>query len=203
MNPKVLSAPEIQNYLTKLRHFLTQVIRTVVEFRRQSHGAFCCYSIAFFLVLFFIGKTLSGALLFYGLGNRITGKFISNFNQSILLSSLALIIFLAPGIILHVIPSHVQESLLSYFENTRLTSAEIPGDGGGGKESSGQVSSPSEMDGHSENESTTSSSSSTSKTNFSNQFYENFFKESDPSGRTEETEDTDDFEMISESDFNS
>lgn len=90
--------------------------------------------------------------------------------------------------LLHVIPSHVLESIQSFFDNTQTES---------------QLSTKESKQSHISSDNRNSSESSVEDTSSSSQinknFYDDFF-ENDPT-KNGSADDTDDFEMISESDI--
>lgn len=85
VNPNVMSAPEIKSCFARIKQYMTNVIDRIIEFRRKSHGVFCCYSVFFFLCFYYIGHFIPGVLITY-----LT----------------AIILFLTPGFLAHIVPKN-------------------------------------------------------------------------------------------------
>nr|XP_027198626.1 uncharacterized protein LOC113792867 [Dermatophagoides pteronyssinus] len=91
VNPNVMCVPEIRLCFARIKKSIINVIERIIEFRRKSHGIFCCYSVLFFLCFYYIGHFIPGVLITY-----LT----------------AIILFLTPGFLAHIAPKNTLTTIV-------------------------------------------------------------------------------------------
>ncbi|UXI19047.1 Low affinity cationic amino acid transporter 2 [Sarcoptes scabiei] len=98
INPKVLSVPEIKLYFEQMTFLAQEILNKMIEFRKRSHGTFCCCSLIFFVTFYYIGLIVPGIVVTY---------------------FIVISILLTPGFLIHVLPRSTFESLIKKLNLNR------------------------------------------------------------------------------------
>ncbi|XP_059476633.1 reticulophagy regulator 3-like [Neocloeon triangulifer] len=90
LHPGVLSVPEISRHVNQLQNFVSSIYISAATMRQEQPGKFCAVASCALLILLFIGRSMSGAVLAY-------------------LTLMAAI--LLPGVCLHLLPEDTLDRL--------------------------------------------------------------------------------------------
>lgn len=94
VNPSVLSAPELKEYLERIRLLCLELIDSILQFRKRSHGAFCCFTTILFIIIYYIGRFIPGSFIIY---------------------TAVLLLFLTPGFLTHLVPKNTFDDFVSRY----------------------------------------------------------------------------------------
>lgn len=119
-----MCVPEIRLCFARIKKSIINVIERIIEFRRKSHGIFCCYSVLFFLCFYYIGHFIPGVLITYLTGkicffllSSLYSKFLLFFFLLLIVKYTcniysAIILFLTPGFLAHIAPKNTLTTIV-------------------------------------------------------------------------------------------